>query len=1201
MWDKDANGYARGDGIAACILKTLSAAIEDGDDIECVIRETGLNQDGATTGITMPSAASQQALIHSTYSKAGLDPLKPADRPQFFEAHGTGTPAGDPIEAEAISKAFFGEEFATKTASERLYVGSIKTILGHTEGTAGVAAVLKASLAVQHSTVPPNMLLNNLSDNVVPFTENLEIVQKSKSWPKLALGQPRRASVNSFGFGGANAHAILENYEPSGPLVNGVEPSASATPLTPFVFSALSRQSLRASLSAYAEFLQDQPHLSLRDLAYTLQKRRSAFPYRTAFAVESTTDLVAKIKTELDSAKPKDLGVRLTSSAKGKRPRVLAVFTGQGSQYTRMGAELIEKSKMARKIFSQLQCHLDQLPEGLRPNWSLEVELRAAAESSRVTQGAFSSLSTAVQILLVDLLRLAGVQFDAIVAHSSGEMAAAYASGHLSARDAICVAYFRGHFVSKMASPNGGGISGAMLAAGLSQEDALSLCEDERFAGRVVVAAVNSSSSVTISGDEDAIDEFKVILDDEKRFNRKLRVDKAYHSNHLVHCAAPYVNALRAVGVQAVEGASKNCLWISSVYCRPVTSDMELSDEYWAQNMVRPVLFHNALTIALEAGDYDLAIEVGPHPALKGPATQTIQEVSGKAIPYQGVLSRGTDAVVSTALSLGFLWSHLGGRYVDLNRYEVAMNDDKSPARVIKGLPSYQWNHEGSYWHESRATKKTRTQAQPFNQLLGRMLADSAPHRLSWGHLLRANELEWLSGHQVQSQTVFPAAGYVCTALEGARVLSGDRDVRLFELKNFVIHQAVPFNQDDAGIEVLICLSDIRRPSSDCAHAKFTYSASLGSEEMALVAEAELQVTFGKSSEATLPQRAPMPPHMISVDPERYYNLVATLGYGFEGHFRSLHSLKRKLGKSVCAVKSAPRDDFGPPLLVHPAELDGAIQTLILAYSYPDDDQLLNIHLPTSIGSIRINPTLCKSMTDMSVDSKLGPQQSVGFMGDASLYTNDSRWAAIQMERVELVPLGATTVEDDRKVFSKYHWVKNSLDGLLASCDTPVTQYHEDVLMALERISTYYLKEFDRQVAADSSLRKESPHHHYLRYARHITALVEGGKHKCAKKEWLNDTREDMLQATARFSDLPDVRVMHLVGEQMPRVFQGETTMLEEFRVNNVLDDYYEGGFGFLQSGLWMSRTIAQLAERYPHLNILEIGKHTSERAPCPK
>lgn len=1192
MWDKDADGYARGDGVAACILKTLSAAIEDGDDIECIIRETGLNQDGATTGITMPSAAAQRALILSTYSKAGLNLSKASDRPQFFEAHGTGTPAGDPIEAEAISRAFFGEDFATRTAGEPLYVGSIKTVLGHTEGTAGVAALLKASLALQKSTIPPNMLLNNLSDQVAPFAKNLEILKAPKPWPDVQSHQPRRASVNSFGFGGANAHAILESYEPRRYLENGVRYSGATFQFSPFVFSAFSHQSLRNNLTAYADFIQDNP-LNLRDLAYTLHQRRSSFPHRISFAADSANDLVTKIKDELEATKEENLGVKLLPPTDEKRPKILGIFTGQGAQYARMGAELIEKSAAARKIVQELQVYLDQLPEGLRPEFSLEKELCAAGETSRVLTGAFSFLSTVVQIILVDLLGLGGIQFDAIVAHSSGEMAAAYAAGRLSARDTMCISYFRGRFASKMESPNGPGIKGAMLVAGISEEDAQNLCLDEVFAGRVCVAAVNSSSSVTISGDEEAIDEFKLMLDDEKKFNRKLRVDRAYHSNHVLRHLSDYLGLVQAAGVRAVEPASNSSLWISSVYAREVTSDMNISDEYWSANVASSVKFYQALKVALEVGEYQVAIEVGPHPALKGPASQTIQEVLGKAIPYYGVLNRGTDAAVSIASTFGSLWCHLGGRHLDLTGFDIALSDDKTARRVVKGLPSYEWDHEGSYWHESRAAKKLRNHTQPFNQLLGTVMPDSAPHHLTWGHLLRASEIDWASGHQVQSQIVFPAAGYICTALEGALVLAGDRDVRLFELKDFIIHHALTFNQDDAGIEVQTSVSDIRRPSDDHIQAKFTYSAGLGDEDLTLVAQAELHIVFGESLATTLPRRVTRPPHMISVDSERFYNFLATLGYGFEEPFKSLHTLRRKLGLSVCAVKSVSRDTFGPPLLVHPAELDGGIQSLILAYSYPDDDQLLNMYLPTSIRSIRINPALCKSMTDISVDSTLGANKSSGFSGDVSLYTNNSGCAAIQMQHVELVSLGAFTAKDDRKVFSKYDWVKNSFDGELAARDIPVGKYHKDVLEGLERISTYYLQKFDLEVPADSPLRKDSAYGHYLRYAHHIIELVLNGEHHMAKKEWLDDSLEDVNIATEQFSDLIDYRMIHLVGQQMPRVFRGETNMLEEMRLSNILDTYYQNAFGLREAGSWIGKIIAQLAKRYPHLNILEVGAGT--------
>lgn len=196
MWDEDVDGYARGEGIAAVVLKPLSAALEDGDHIECIIRATGLNQDGKTPGLTMPSASAQATLIQETYARAGLDLSKPEDRPHFFHAHGTGTPAGDPQEAEAISRAFFPKG---STDADKLYVGSIKTIIGHTEGTAGLASLMGSSLALQHGFIPPNMHFNKLNPRILPFYGGLEVPTSAKAWPELLPGQPRRASVNSFG------------------------------------------------------------------------------------------------------------------------------------------------------------------------------------------------------------------------------------------------------------------------------------------------------------------------------------------------------------------------------------------------------------------------------------------------------------------------------------------------------------------------------------------------------------------------------------------------------------------------------------------------------------------------------------------------------------------------------------------------------------------------------------------------------------------------------------------------------------------------------------------------------------------------------------------------------------------------------------------------------------------------------------------
>ena len=346
MWDKDANGYARGDGVAAVVLKTLGAALADGDHIECLVRETGLNQDGATSGLTMPSSTAQQELIHSTYAKAGLDPLSHTDRPQYFEAHGTGTPAGDPVEAQAICSAFFGDQTGKKlkVGSHPLYVGSIKTVLGHTEGSAGIAAIPKASLALQHYCIPPNLLYDNLSPAVAPFYDNLEIRRTALSWPKVPNTQPRRASVNSFGFGGTNAHAILESY---GILKYPQDAAlASRSPLfTPFVFSALSEKSLRANLAAYANYFGLHPEVNCHDLAYTLQERQTVFPYRVSFSIVSLGDLKSEILARLKDIST-NVGIKALDRS-GESTRILGIFTGQGAQYAGLGADLIRSSPFA--------------------------------------------------------------------------------------------------------------------------------------------------------------------------------------------------------------------------------------------------------------------------------------------------------------------------------------------------------------------------------------------------------------------------------------------------------------------------------------------------------------------------------------------------------------------------------------------------------------------------------------------------------------------------------------------------------------------------------------------------------------------------------------------------------------------------------------------------------------------------------------
>jgi len=342
MWDKDANGYARGEGCAAVVLKTLSQAIRDNDHIECIIRGTGVNSDGQanSSGITMPSPAAQTALIQQTYRDAGLDIVR--DRCQYFECHGTGTQAGDPAEAQAIQDAFFGDNEPPN--NNVLFCGSIKTVIGHLEGCAGLAGLIKASLAIQNKAIPPNMHFNHLNPKVEPFYSGLKVPTSLIPWPETGDG-PRRASVNSFGFGGTNAHAIIESYEPSD---TGVSLSLLTTEIAnssacqsdladrrlvgPFVFSARSHGSLVDWLKRLIVYLRANESVDIASLSNTLYSKRSVFRYRVTVAtVADREDLVEKLEDQINIISTANDGLLRSppGSVNLEEVSILGVFTGQ--------------------------------------------------------------------------------------------------------------------------------------------------------------------------------------------------------------------------------------------------------------------------------------------------------------------------------------------------------------------------------------------------------------------------------------------------------------------------------------------------------------------------------------------------------------------------------------------------------------------------------------------------------------------------------------------------------------------------------------------------------------------------------------------------------------------------------------------------------------------------------------------------------
>ena len=958
---------------------------------------------------------------------------------------------------------------------------------------------------------------------------------------------------------------------------------------SPFIFAASSDRALSATLKAHAEYLQAYPDTSLRDLAYTLHSRRSILPKRAVLSATSLESLCDKLQSEANSESKQDTPTR----PHAKKPRILGIFTGQGAQWARMGAEMVENSPTALKILESLEHSLMTLPSRDRPSWSIISELLEKKESSRVDQAEISQpLCTALQIMLVIILRNANVTFDAVVGHSSGEIGAAYAAGIISSSDAIRIAYYRGFHLHQ--GQGLGGKQGAMMATSTTFEDAEELCQVDDFEGRLCVAASNSSNSVTISGDADAIEEAKEVLTAEGKFARQLKVDKAYHSHHMLPCSEPYINSLQECRIQAAIPTEVDCCWISSVYGHEISHVTDnLSDTYWSNNMVRPVLFSQAVSYAVsEQGPFDQVIEVGPHPALKGPTTQTIEEITGEKIPYSSCLSRGKNSVEAMAEGLGKVWANLASGVVDFNGYESYLSG-LTGHQLIKDLPSYCWDHDRGFYHESRVSMARRKEPHPCNELLGVRKDDNCTQEIRWRNLFNPREIPWLKDHQVQGQPVFPGAGYISTALEAIKESLQDEMISTIEIRDFVIGQALMIEEDYA-VETLVSLTDIQRSDEGLsAHFAFFSQEGKNSANMAENASCQISVLFGEADSAALPPRPAADNQLFQLDENRFYNAVSRLGYGYSGPFRALSGLKRKLDVATGFI-SVPETTitFGK-LLVHPAELDAAIQSMILAYCYPGDTSLRTIQLPTAIDCIRFNIPFCETTnpgSKVQFRSSVAPGDNGDINGDVEVYREDDSTTVIQLQGLHTKAL---TAEDDLNIFSECTWGVESPTGSSLTLQGEDLKMERELFVAVERVAYFYLKNLDESIPKSARQNLAEHQARLFNYVEHTLRKVEQGGLAHLVKDTLGDSHEDILKLIEKYPDSIDLQLMHAVGENLPAVMRGEMNMLEPMVQNNMLDRFYVDALGMQRYLRDLTRIAGQISHRYPHMNVLEVGAGT--------
>lgn len=709
-FDEQANGYVRSEGVGVVVLKPLADALNDGNPIYALIRGSAVNHGGKSQGLTVPDGAAQEALLRAAYTHAEV---RPGDI-QYVEAHGTGTPVGDPIEAQALARVLSDG----RLADQPCLVASVKTNIGHTEGAAGIAGLIKTALCLYHRAIPPHLHFRTPHPQIPLDNLCLRIPQILQPWPD--GDGPAIAGVNSFGFGGANAHVVLQEG-PGTPSARQEDTNDSAY-LVPF--SAHSPDALRTMAQAYHVRLTAGEHLACRDIAYTNGVCRSHHPHRLAILARSQHDVIVQLNTFLtNEASPNViLGTFLD------RPHRLSfVFTGMGPQWWAMGRHLLEQEPVFREAFEQCDKAFQRCVA-----WPLLKEFTASQEQSRMQETLVGQTTNfGLQVALTALWHSWGISPDAVVGHSVGEVAAAYVAGIFSLDDAVRISYHRARLQQQAAG------RGTMLAVGLSQENAHALLDG--YEDVLAIAAINSPYSVTLSGDRTALEEIADVLQQQKVFSRFVQVEVAYHSQQMDELQKPFLEA-----IATIHPRTSHIPFYSSVAGTLCAGDT-LTEHYWWQNVREPVQF--ASTIMQMAHDgLDTFLQIGPHPALSQSISDCFGSV-GQSVQVLASLHGRRDERTTMLTTLGELYG-MG--------FEVTWQGTHPTGGQVLRLPTYPWQRV-RYWHESEESENFRLGIQE-HPLLGRRL-DSPQRR--WELALSLEALPYLRDHMVQEAIVVPGAAYV--------------------------------------------------------------------------------------------------------------------------------------------------------------------------------------------------------------------------------------------------------------------------------------------------------------------------------------------------------------------------------------------------------------------------------------------------------
>ena len=872
-FDDAADGYVRGEGCGVLVLKRLSDAQRDGDRIVALVRGSALNQDGRSSGLTAPNGTAQEAVIRAALANARVKP----DEISYVEAHGTGTPLGDPIEVKALHQVY-----GQRAADTPLMLGSVKTNIGHLEAAAGVAGVIKVAMALQHRTIPPHLHLKNRNRLIAWDEMPITVPTVPTPWSAVA-GQPRRASVSSFGFSGTNAHVVLEEA----PAVAAVPAAARAQQL--FVLSAQTPPALEAAAGRLADAVGTAP---LDQIAATLAFGRSPFIERLAVVADSADALKARLN-EFVAGTP-SAGTARGRAAGGTVPELVFLFTGQGAQYAGMGRGLYDTEPVFRAALDECE----RIAAPLLGRSLLDVVWN---DAERLDDTAFTQPALfAVEYALAQLWQSWGVKPTAVMGHSVGEYVAACVAGVFSLADGLKLIVERGRLMGALPR------DGAMAA--VFSDEATVRAAIARDAAVLAIAAANGPQNTVISGRSDAVDAALERLAVAGIEAQRLKVSHAFHSPLM----EPMLDAFEAVAAQ-VEFRAPQLVLASNVTGR-LAGDEVCNAGYWRRHVRDAVRFGDSIA-ALQADGLRVFIELGPQPTLLNMAQRGSVMPDSAWIPS---LRKGRDDAVSLLDSLGQLFAR--GVRPDW----AAVQGGRRPRATLPGYP-FQREH---YWQsfEPRntigATGSALGATRTPHALLGGTVASPLPIFQS---TIALADQPWLVDHRIFDFTLFPATGFLELMQAAAREVSGGDDVRLQDL---AIREGLVL-PEQGGITLQVIVT----PAEADAQTVQVFSRASDDAAWRLHASATLLPGRGDApavDDAWRLAGAPTQP----VEP--YYDKLAAQGAHYGPAFRGITSIARD-GTQVLGRVQLPAGLPTAGLVLHPALLDACLQLIGLGLPWADD------------------------------------------------------------------------------------------------------------------------------------------------------------------------------------------------------------------------------------------------------------------------